>query len=54
MGVIAPIQSMVFVDNNITARKKCENVLQNVVDIVVKSVTNCVGFVLIAKSVSYH
>ena len=54
MGVIALIQSMEFVGNNKIARKKCENVLQNVVDIAVKNVTNCVSVVLVAKSVSYH
>ena len=54
MSVIAPIQSMILVNNNKIARKKCENVLQNVVDIAVKNVTNCVSVVLVAKSVTYH
>jgi hypothetical protein len=54
VGVIALIQSMILVNNNKIARKKCENVLQNVVDIAVKNVTNCVSVVLVAKSVSYH
>jgi hypothetical protein len=54
MSVIALIQSMILVNNNKIARKKCENVLQNVVDIAVKNVTNCVSVVLVAKSVTYN
>ena len=54
MSVIALIQSMILVNINKIARKKCENVLQNVVDIAVKNVTNCVSVVLVAKSVTYN